>query len=118
MEALRKHGAPIGGVGILGAEYERVLSAPWRDLRRIVNGSLSPPLHASKFGEEHTPSQLAAISNFFRIRISKQRIADVAEWWAFSSIVVIFEDNPRANDAIERYFGDVVPPGPKTGQVI
>src|SRR5258707_15196577 len=43
----------------------------------------------------------------FVVDILKPRIVEVLKWMPFTSIVIIFEDNPRANRLIEKYFVDV-----------
>jgi hypothetical protein len=43
---------------------------------------------------------------WFVLQSLKQRIVDVSRYSPFRSIVVVFENNPRANHLIEKYFGD------------
>jgi hypothetical protein len=91
-------------------------------------------LHASGLTGKATPEQLSRIARFFQeqpfarlgaagtsttilpdgeplmrfvVDILKLRIVNVLKWMPFTSIVIIFEDNPRANRLIEQYFGNV-----------
>jgi hypothetical protein len=122
----------LGGCAVLGSEYQYLIDLPWREFRKAVTGNENEPLHASEFGRFATQEQFQKVSNFFagykfmrigaagatstllpnnlplmRIVVEslKKRIVDVARYSPFRSMVVIFEDNPRANSLIERYFG-------------
>lgn len=48
-----------------------------------------------------TPAQA-----FFVIESLKHRIVNIAKWKPFESMAIIFEDNPRSNTYIKRYFGN------------
>jgi hypothetical protein len=124
----------LGACAVLGCEYDRLIRAPWSHVRNVVNGDPAAPLHASDLTGRATPEQLHHIAQFFReqpfgwlgatgtsttilpdgeplmrfvVEILKPRIVDVLKWMPFTSIIIVFEDNPRANRLIEQYFGNV-----------
>jgi hypothetical protein len=124
----------LGACAVLVCEYDRLIRTPWSDVRHVINGDPMVPLHASDLTGRATREQLQHIARFFRkqpfgrlgaagtsttilpdgeplmrfvIEVLKLRIMDVLKWMPFTSIVIIFESNPRANQLVEQYFGDV-----------
>jgi hypothetical protein len=132
-EALVK-GHPVyglGGCAIVAADLDRVIRNPWREVRRKVTGSPDTPLHASSFGQKASQDQIRSVSEFFGANpfsrfgaivsttttfademdavstiagVLKNRIIDIAKWWAFRELKVIFESSERADRLIEGAF--------------
>jgi hypothetical protein len=114
----------LGGCAILARDLDRVIRAPWREIRRHVTGSPDTPLHANAFAGFATPENIAAVAEFFRVHpfarfgaivstdtaladdlapvptittVLQARIADIARWTEFESVAVIFEASQRAD---------------------
>ncbi len=123
----------LGGCAALGHDLDRLVRAPWREVRRQITGSSNAPLHASQFRPFATPENIEVVVRFFRnnpfARIGaiistntvladefgtvptiamtlQRRIAEVASWTAFESIAVILESSQRANRLIEQALQD------------
>jgi hypothetical protein len=121
----------LGGCAALAADLDRVVRAPWREIRRRVTGSPDMPLHANSFAGFATPENIAAVADFFRVhpfarfgaiistdtaladklgpvptiaKVLQARIVDIARWTAFESLAVIFESSERADRLIEEAF--------------
>jgi hypothetical protein len=124
----------LGACAILGSEYERLIRAPWSQVREAIHGDPAAPLHASDLTGKATREQLEKVAQFFReqpirrlgaagtsttnlpdgeplmrfvVETFKRRIVDIAKWTPFKSIIVVVESNPRANRLIEQYLGEM-----------
>jgi hypothetical protein len=124
----------LGACAVLGCDYDRLIRAPWSEIRRAIKGDPAAPLHASDLTGTATQDQLELITRFFRenpfmrlgaagtsttilpdgeplmrivLGVFKNRIIEIAKRTPFKSIVVIVESNPRANQLIEQYLGDL-----------
>ena len=123
----------LGGCVVMGHDLDRLIRAPWREVRRTVMGSPDTPLHASSFLQTATPHDIEAVTQFFReqqfarigaiVSISttlaeeigpaptiaktlQNRLLEIARWTSFTELKVIFESSDRANRLIEDAFQD------------
>jgi hypothetical protein len=121
----------LGGCAAQGRDLDRLIRAPWREIRRRVTGSADAPLHASEFAGFATQENIAAVASFFDVnlfarfgaiistdttlaeglgpvstiaKVLQARIVDIARWTAFDSLAVIFESSQRADRLIEDAF--------------
>jgi hypothetical protein len=121
----------LGGCAALAGDLERVIRAPWRELRKRVTGLPDTPLHAHAFAGFATAENIAAIAEFFRVhpfarfgaiistdttlademrpvptiaKVLQARIVDIARWTNFDSVAVVFESSQRADELIEAAF--------------
>src|SRR4029077_11257433 len=65
----------LGGCAALGRDIERIIEAPWREVRRHVTGSPDAQLHANKMRPK--PADVAAIATFFRVQ----------PFWRFGAVI-------------------------------
>lgn len=119
----------LGGCGLMASELDRLVREPWREVRRIVNGSPEIPLHASDLNVgELSNDQIGAIASFFttqpiaRVAVTVtsatklhpdlptvdlvtkallNRFADIAKWILFSKLAVIIESSKRADPLVQ-----------------
>jgi hypothetical protein len=121
----------LGGCAVLARDLDRLIRAPWREVRRRVTNSPDTPLHANAFGRSATMDHIKAVAEFFHIRpfarfgaivsigtrlapeigpvptiakVLQKRIVDIARWTPFESLAVIFEASDRADKLIEDEF--------------
>jgi hypothetical protein len=121
----------LGGCAALACDLDRVIRAPWREIRRRVTGSPGTPLHANTFPALATQDNIVAVAEFFRVnpfarfgaiistdttlaealgpvptiaKVLQARIVDIARWTTFDSLAVIFESSQRADPLIETAF--------------
>jgi hypothetical protein len=120
----------LGGCAALGRDLDRIITRPWREVRRQVMGSPNTSLHASDFPD--TPENISAACDFFRqpfyrfgaiftvetkvddtlsrmraMRFALQlRINEIVQRTLCKEIAVIFESSERADDAIKEAFQD------------
>jgi Protein of unknown function (DUF3800) len=130
-EALVK-GHPIyglGGCATLGRDLERIVTRPWREVRRRVTGSPDTPLHANTFPSIAKPGDIQFAADFFRqpfwrfgaIFTEKTKLADlsllqsmrmvlekrlqqIVEGTLCKEVKVIFESSERADKLIVAAF--------------
>ena len=125
----------LGGCVVMGDDLDRVIRAPWREVRRAVTGSPDTPLHASDFSRWATRENIGAVAGFFRQQLFgrigaiisinttlpqeigqvptiaktlQKRLVDIARWTAFTELKVIFELSDRADSLIENAFQDFI----------
>jgi hypothetical protein len=118
----------LGGCAVLSRDLDRIVRAPWRDVRRQVTGSPDTPLHASKFSPLATPENIESVARFFReqpfarigaiistdtmltdelgrvstiAKVLQLRIVEIARWTICDSVAVIFGSSERADRLIE-----------------
>jgi hypothetical protein len=123
----------LGGCAALMAHYPDLIDRPWRTVRQAILGDGNAPLHATKFGHMASPADFEVVTKFFSeqqffrfaaagsaktsipddmdlapcvIEMLKRRFVDVARYSPFSSVAIIFEENPRSKSLIERCFSD------------
>jgi hypothetical protein len=124
----------IGACGVFGSEYDRLIRAPWSQVREAIHGDPAAALHASDLTGKATRQQIEKIVQFFReqpvrrlgaagtsstilpdgeplmrfvVESFKRRIVDVATWTSFKSIIMVIESNRRANRLVAQYLGDM-----------
>jgi|SRR5271166_3573688 len=56
----------LGGCVVMEHDLDRIIRAPWREVRRAVTGSPDTPLHASSFSQGATHEDIEAVAGFFR----------------------------------------------------
>ena len=122
----------LGGCAVIATELEQCVRAPWRAVRKELNGDPELPLHAADISKTTPREKQELIGNFFRnnsfLRVAvaittrtkvwgelrhveymapslMQRIANVLNWTNASSLTLIFESNERADPIINRCFG-------------
>lgn len=121
----------LAGCGVMAPSLDMVVRDPWKDVRNAVTGSPDAHLHATDI-RCPTPDQLEAIDGFFRsqpfsrfgaicsvqttlyedigplsavARALGNRLADIARWQPFGSVVIFFEHSERLAPQIEQVFG-------------
>jgi hypothetical protein len=132
-EALVK-GHPVyglGGCAAMGRYLDRVITQPWKGIRKRVTGSPDTPLHANEFPSIAKPGDIEAVGEFFRIwpfwrfgaiitvqtkladelsllqtmkGVLEQRINQVVQATLCKEVKVIFESSDRADKLIEDAF--------------
>jgi hypothetical protein len=123
----------LGGCAVMAEDIDRLVSQPWREVRRRVTGSTDAPLHANKFSQSATRADIEAVAEFFHTQpvarlgaiisvntklidelgpvatIAKtlqKRVVDIARWTRFKELHVVFESSERADPLIEKAFQD------------
>jgi hypothetical protein len=122
----------FGGCAILASDLECAINVPWRAVRKLVNGDVDKPLHASKFTHKNpTKEQIGAVADFFEqptfmrfaavlsnvtelpaelrpidaaLKMLGQRIQMLVDRVPLTQVAVIFEHSQRANSLTEKYF--------------
>lgn len=124
----------LGAVALLVREHERQLKPRWRELRRTINGNPDAPLHAADLGHAKNMAHIEAAVQFFKdnhvVRFGvattdkaqvpasltrrqpvyytlKKYIEQHAAVVPCDSVAVIFESSERANEVLQREFGDL-----------
>jgi hypothetical protein len=122
----------LGGCAVLGRDMERLLTQPWREVRKRVTGSPDTPLHANKFGNK--AEHIEAVVEFFRLQaffrfaavltdqttladelsiirtmkeVLQRRIVEIAERTLCKEVKIIFESSERADPIVEGAFQDL-----------
>jgi hypothetical protein len=134
-EALVK-GHPVyglGGCAAIGRDIDRIITQPWREVRKRVTGSPDTPLHASTFSRIAKPSDIHVVADFFRqpfwrfgaIFTEKTRLADLGllqsmrlilekrlqqtvEGTLCKEVKIIFESSEGADKLIVNAFQNLV----------
>jgi hypothetical protein len=134
-EALIK-GDPVyglGGCAVMSRDLERIITQPWREIRKRVTGSPDTPLHANKFPSIAKPGDIEAVAAFFHTQsfwrfgaifsaetklsdelglmrtmksVLQKRISEIVQGTLCKEIKVIFESSDRADKLIEEAFQD------------
>jgi hypothetical protein len=122
----------LGGCAVIASQLDSILRHPWREVRRIINGSPEVPLHATDLVNP-SPPQINAIAKFFKTQkiprfgaicsvetdldhdlsplfvvagVLKLRILDILKWQPFRSVEIIFEHSQRLAPKTENVFSN------------
>jgi hypothetical protein len=134
-EALVK-GDPVyglGGCAAMSRDLQRIITEPWREIRKRVTGSPDTPLHANKFPGIAKPRDIEAVAAFFSAQpfwrfgaifnaetklsdelglmrsmknVLQQRVNEIVQRTLCKEVKVIFESSDRADKLIEEDFQD------------
>ncbi len=124
----------LGGCAVMGRDMERLITQPWRELRRRVTGSPDTPLHAHKFSRSAKAGHYDFVAEFFRrnlfwrfgstitvqSRLSdklsllytmkgvfQQRVAEIVSETLCKNVQLVFESSQRTDAIIEEVFSDL-----------
>jgi hypothetical protein len=120
----------LGGCAALGRDFERLITQPWKEVRRVVKGSSDSRLHANKFGKKATTEDYEVVANFFRAPfwrfgavlttettrppeidlmqmmkiVLQKRIDDIVQMTLCKHVSVVFESSQRADSLVQKTF--------------
>jgi len=123
----------LGGCAAMSRDLQRIITKPWREIRKRVAGSPDRPLHANKFPSFAKPGDIEAVATFFRIQpfwrfgaifttetklsdelslmrimksVLQQRVSEIVQETVCKEVKVIFESSDRVDKLIEEAFQD------------
>lgn len=134
-EALAKNHSVygLGGCAVMARDLTRIITLPWKEIRKRITGSPETPLHANKFPGIAKAGDIEAVAEFFRVQsfwrfgaiitdetkladeislmrtmkgVLQQRISGIAQMTLCKEVKVIFESSDRADKLIEDAFQD------------
>jgi hypothetical protein len=121
----------LGGCAAMGRDLDRIVTQPWKEIRKRVTGSPTTPLHANKFPKIAKPGDIDTAAEFFRIwpfwrfgaiitvqpklagelsllqtmkAVLEQRINQIVKATLCKEVKVVFESSDRADKLIKEAF--------------
>jgi hypothetical protein len=126
----------LGGCGVLGMEFDKLVNQPWKEVRRLIGGSPEQPLHAASLRAPLDQRHVQCLTSYFstqpivRFGVScdcstvfsndilatevmlaslQNRLNYLLQWTWATDVAVIFEHSERLEIAIRKGFSNFVP---------